>query len=112
MTIRIFAVYSCVMTDTQVVQTEAMDTTAMQGKVVIITGAARGQGAREAELFASVGARVVANSAQMMDAYRAMVPLKSIGTTDDVANAVLFLASPAAKYITGAELAIDGGVSA
>jgi NAD(P)-dependent dehydrogenase (short-subunit alcohol dehydrogenase family) len=52
------------------------------------------------------------NSTQMMDAYRAMVPLKSIGTTEDVANAVLFLASPAAKYITGAELAIDGGVSA
>jgi 3-oxoacyl-[acyl-carrier protein] reductase len=52
------------------------------------------------------------NSADMMDAYRTMIPLKSIGTTDDVANAVLFLASPAAKYITGAELAIDGGVSA
>jgi 3alpha(or 20beta)-hydroxysteroid dehydrogenase len=269
LTTRIFAVHPLVMTDTQTVETEAMDTTAMRGKVVIITGAARGQGAREAELFASVGARVVAtdvrdelgqkvaaslgehgaylhhdvtnaedwqrvvafaqqsygrvdvlvnnagiyspgsiedtsydslmttiqvnqvgvflgiqsviaamraagggtivnissgaglegiagiaaysatkwavrgltkcaakeladdgirvnsvhpglidtpmldhNSAEMMDAYRAMVPLKSIGTTDDVANAVLFLASPAAKYITGAELAIDGGVSA
>ena len=269
LTTRIFAVHPFVMTDTQTVETEAMDTTAMQGKVVIITGAARGQGAREAVLFASVGARVVAtdvrdelgqkvaaslgehgaylhhdvtnaedwqrvvafaqqsygrvdvlvnnagiyspgsiedtsydslmttiqvnqvgvflgiqsviaamraagggtivnissgaglegiagiaaysatkwavrgltkcaakeladdgirvnsvhpglidtpmldhNSAEMMDAYRAMVPLKSIGTTDDVANAVLFLASPAAKYITGAELAIDGGVSA
>jgi 3alpha(or 20beta)-hydroxysteroid dehydrogenase len=269
LTTRIFAVHPLVMTDTQTVETEAMDTTAMRGKVVIITGAARGQGAREAELFASVGARVVAtdvrdelgqkvaaslgehgaylhhdvtnaedwqrvvafaqqsygrvdvlvnnagiyspgsiedtsydslmttiqvnqvgvflgiqsviaamraagggtivnissgaglegiagiaaysatkwavrgltkcaakeladdgirvnsvhpglidtpmldhNSAEMMDDYRAMVPLKSIGTTDDVANAVLFLASPAAKYITGAELAIDGGVSA
>jgi 3alpha(or 20beta)-hydroxysteroid dehydrogenase len=269
LTTRIFAVHPFVMTDTQTVETEAMDTTAMQGKVVIITGAARGQGAREAELFASVGARVVAtdvrdelgqklaaflgergaylhhdvtnaedwqrvvafaqqsygrvdvlvnnagiyspgsiedtsydslmttiqvnqvgvflgiqsviaamraagggaiinissgaglegiagiaaysatkwavrgltkcaakeladdgirvnsvhpglidtpmldhNTAQMMDTYRTMIPLKSIGTTDDVAHAVLFLASPAAKYITGAELAIDGGVSA
>ena len=269
LTTRIFAVYSCVMADTRVAQAEVTDTTALQGTVVIITGAARGQGAREAEVFASAGARVVAtdvrdqlgqavaaspgergaylhhdvtraedwqrvvafaqesfgrvdvlinnagvytpgsiedtsleslmttigvnqvgvflgiqsviapmratgggaivnissgaglegmagitaysatkwavrglarcaakeladdgirvnsvhpglidtplldhNSAQMMDAYRAMVPLKSIGTTDDVANAVLFLASPAAKYITGAELAIDGGVSA
>src|SRR2546429_9207900 len=46
------------MPDTQTVETDAMGTTAMQGKVVIITGAARGQGAREAELFASVGARV------------------------------------------------------
>ena len=257
------------MPDTETVETDAMGTTAMHGKVVIITGAARGQGAREAELFAAAGARVVAtdvrdelgqavaaslgergaylhhdvtraedwrrvvafaqesfgrvdvlvnnagvytpgsiedtsydslmttiqvnqvgvflgiqsviaamraagggaivnissgaglegiagiaaysatkwavrgltkcaakelaedgirvnsvhpglidtpmldhNTADMMDAYRAMIPLKSIGTTDDVANAVLFLASPAAKYITGAELAIDGGVSA
>jgi 3alpha(or 20beta)-hydroxysteroid dehydrogenase len=269
LTTRILAVHAFVMPDTQTVESDAMDTTAMHDKVVIITGAARGQGAREAELFASVGARVVAtdvrdelgqklaaslgergaylhhdvtnaedwqrviafaqqsygrvdvlvnnagiyspgsiedtsydslmttilvnqvgvflgiqsviaamraagggaivnissgaglegvagiaaysatkwavrgltkcaakeladhgirvnsvhpglidtpmldhNSAQMMDTYRTMIPLKSIGSTDDVANAVLFLASPAAKYITGAELAIDGGVSA
>src|SRR5260370_5168505 len=261
--------YSFVMPDTHMIESDAMDTTAMQGKVVIITGAARGQGAREGELLASVGARVVAsdvrddlgqtvaaslgergaylhhdvtsaedwqrvvafaresfgrvdvlvnnagvytpgsiedtsfdslmttigvnqvgvflgiqsviapmratgggaivnissgaglegiagiaaysatkwavrgltkcaakeladdgirvhsvhpglidppmldhNSAPMMDAYRAMIPLKSIGTTDDVANAVLFLASPAAKSITGAGLTIDGCVSA
>jgi 3alpha(or 20beta)-hydroxysteroid dehydrogenase len=269
LTTRILAAHPFVMPDTQTVESDAMDTTAMQDKVVIITGAARGQGAREAELFASVGARVVAtdvrdelgqkvaaslgehgaylhhdvtraedwqrvvtfaqesfgrvdvlvnnagvyspgsiedtsyeslmttiqvnqigvflgmqsviapmraagggaivnissgaglegiagiaaysatkwavrgltkcaakeladdgirvnsvhpglidtpmlddNSADMMDAYRAMIPLKTIGRTDDVANAVLFLASPAAAYITGAELAIDGGVSA
>jgi 3alpha(or 20beta)-hydroxysteroid dehydrogenase len=269
LTTRILAAHPFVMPDTQTVESDAMDATAMQDKVVIITGAARGQGAREAELFASVGARVVAtdvrdelgqkvaaslgergaylhhdvtraedwqrvvtfaqesfgrvdvlvnnagvyapgsiedtsyeslmrttqvnqigvflgiqsviaamraagggtivnissgaglegiagiaaysatkwavrgltkcaakeladdgirvnsvhpglidtpmldhNSPDMMEAYRAMVPLKSIGSTDDVAHAVLFLASPAAKYITGAELAIDGGVSA
>jgi 3alpha(or 20beta)-hydroxysteroid dehydrogenase len=52
------------------------------------------------------------NTSEMMDTFRMMVPLKRIGTTDDVAQAVLFLASPEAKYITGAELAIDGGVSA
>jgi len=52
------------------------------------------------------------NSEEMMDVYRAMVPLKRIGSTDDVANAVLFLASSASAYMTGAELAIDGGVSA
>lgn len=52
------------------------------------------------------------NSRELMDAFRSMVPLKRIGSTDDVARAVLFLASPHANYITGAELAIDGGVSA
>jgi 3alpha(or 20beta)-hydroxysteroid dehydrogenase len=52
------------------------------------------------------------NSPEMMDMYRAMIPLKRLGVTDDIAHAVVFLASPAAGYITGAELAIDGGVSA
>ncbi len=34
------------------------------------------------------------------------------GTPDDVAPAVLFLASDDAKYITGTILAVDGGTSA
>lgn len=36
-------------------------------------------------------------------------PLKRIGTPEDVANAVLFLASDMAKWITGAHLVVDGG---
>jgi NAD(P)-dependent dehydrogenase (short-subunit alcohol dehydrogenase family) len=36
-------------------------------------------------------------------------PLGRIGTPDDVANAVLFLASPMASWITGAPLVVDGG---
>ena len=37
-------------------------------------------------------------------------PLKSIGTTEDVANAVVFLASPRARFITGVVLPVDGGL--
>ncbi len=36
-------------------------------------------------------------------------PLKRAGTVDEVAAAIVFLASPAAQFITGATLRIDGG---
>jgi 3-oxoacyl-[acyl-carrier protein] reductase len=38
------------------------------------------------------------------------VPAGRLGTPEEVATAVVFLASPAASYITGAILAIDGGL--
>lgn len=37
-------------------------------------------------------------------------PLKRLGMPDEVADAVLFLASPAGRWITGATLVVDGGV--
>ena len=37
------------------------------------------------------------------------VPLRRAGEVDEVANAILFLASDEASYITGAELWVDGG---
>jgi 3-oxoacyl-[acyl-carrier protein] reductase len=38
------------------------------------------------------------------------IPLGSFGVPDDIANAAVFLASPAARYITGQVLAVDGGM--
>jgi NAD(P)-dependent dehydrogenase (short-subunit alcohol dehydrogenase family) len=41
----------------------------------------------------------------------ARIPLGRPGLPDDVARAILFLVSPAAEYITGHVLAVDGGRS-
>jgi 3alpha(or 20beta)-hydroxysteroid dehydrogenase len=42
---------------------------------------------------------------------KAKIPMGRMGTVMDVANAVLFLLSDESDYITGAEIAIDGGLS-
>ena len=39
------------------------------------------------------------------------IPLKRMGTGDDIANAVVFLASDLASYITGQVICVDGGMA-
>jgi 3-oxoacyl-[acyl-carrier protein] reductase len=38
------------------------------------------------------------------------IPLNSFGQPEDIANAVLFLAGPGSRYITGQVLTVDGGM--
>ena len=43
------------------------------------------------------------------DDYHAQIPLRRLGTPQDVANVVLFLVSPLAAYVSGVVLDINGG---
>ncbi len=45
-------------------------------------------------------------------ALEASIPMRRQGTPEDVAGPVIFLASPASRYVTGSSLVVDGGYSA
>jgi NAD(P)-dependent dehydrogenase (short-subunit alcohol dehydrogenase family) len=40
------------------------------------------------------------------------VPLGRLGEAGDVANAIVYLASDESRFMTGAEIKLDGGISA
>lgn len=48
---------------------------------------------------------------QLQDEYTKLIPLQRFGQVEDVANAVAFLASDQAKYITGQVISVDGGLN-
>jgi 3-oxoacyl-[acyl-carrier protein] reductase len=50
------------------------------------------------------------NTEEIRNAVADYVPLKRIGSADDMANAALFLLSDGASFITGVDLVVDGGV--
>ena len=47
-----------------------------------------------------------------LEAARANIPLRTFGSAEDIVEAVCFLASDRARYITGQHLAVDGGYTA
>jgi len=49
---------------------------------------------------------------QKKQGFAAMHPVGRIGTSDEIASAVLYLSSPGASFITGTDLLVDGGFTA
>jgi 2-keto-3-deoxy-L-fuconate dehydrogenase len=56
--------------------------------------------------------RLVEDAGESLDALRARQPLGRLGTPDEIAASVLYLASDAAAFVTGSALVIDGGLTA
>jgi 2-keto-3-deoxy-L-fuconate dehydrogenase len=56
--------------------------------------------------------RLVEDVGESLDALRERQPMGRLGSTEEVAQAVLYLASDAAAFVTGSGLVIDGGLTA
>ncbi|MEM8802263.1 MAG: SDR family oxidoreductase [Pseudomonadota bacterium] len=52
------------------------------------------------------------HSQDIIDAYHDAIPLNRYGSEEEIAEAIVFLASPRASYITGQVIAADGGFEA
>ncbi|XP_048408273.1 peroxisomal 2,4-dienoyl-CoA reductase [(3E)-enoyl-CoA-producing] [Stegostoma tigrinum] len=57
----------------------------------------------------TVGFRKLGGLTKAMAGQDKLIPLQRFGTKSEVAHGVLYLVSPAASYVTGATLIIDGG---
>jgi 7-alpha-hydroxysteroid dehydrogenase len=62
--------------------------------------------------IATAATEVITSDAGFRSRVEAATPLRRLGTTDDVAAAVVYLASPAGAYLTGAVLEVHGGLQA
>ena len=93
---------------------------ASKGAVRLITKAAAAQHGREGIRVNSVHPglmppmRTSGRTADPVERAKTLkgVPLGRAGEVDEVANAILFLASDESSYVTGAELVVDGGWTA
>jgi NAD(P)-dependent dehydrogenase (short-subunit alcohol dehydrogenase family) len=64
------------------------------------------EGAQE---VADAGGMTEDERAEIQDRMTAVMPLRRMGEPDDIATVAVFLASPAARYLTGQTIIVDGG---
>ena len=55
--------------------------------------------------------KVTTDNEKRLKATLASIPQQRLGTPDDIAGAVLFLASPLASYVCGQTIVVDGGLT-
>ncbi|MDP1789596.1 MAG: SDR family oxidoreductase, partial [Methylibium sp.] len=56
--------------------------------------------------------KIMPDLAAAQTAFETAIPMGRCGAPEDVASAALYLASDAAKWVTGAEFVVDGGYTA
>lgn len=59
----------------------------------------------------TAGLALLGQEPEKLDRFRRSLPLPIFGTSEDVANTVIFLSSPAARFITGTTVDCDGGLN-
>ncbi|WP_416896996.1 MAG: SDR family oxidoreductase [Minwuia sp.] len=58
------------------------------------------------------GVRRRANSDELLKLIASRHPVGHLGQPDDIANAVVYLASEESRFVTGSEMVVDGGYTA
>jgi 3-oxoacyl-[acyl-carrier protein] reductase len=64
---------------------------------------------RLTELIKHTAASVKKDPEMIETQMKESIPMKRFGTPEEIANMIAFLASPAASYVNGVNIAVDGG---
>jgi NAD(P)-dependent dehydrogenase (short-subunit alcohol dehydrogenase family) len=63
-------------------------------------------------ILTNMQAHAAAENAENYEEILRMIPMGFMGEPNDIANVNVFLASDEARYVTGAEFVVDGGMTA